>query len=117
MSVTQTLNNNSTAFEMPYVAKRSWVLSINDPSATNYEAFFAVQAELTDPDTIGKIVIITGHDNNVNNIVHVPFTGAIIPICGIGYSVSGTDVYGNAIITSNITEVVGWGGAKVDRFI
>lgn len=117
MSVTKTLDNDATAFEVPYVAKRSWILVENDLDATNNEAFFAIQVELTDPTAIGKVVINSGHDNNVYNIVHVPYTGAIIPICGIGYASSGTDIYGQAIATANVTEVIAWGGAKIDRFI
>lgn len=115
MSLTKTLSKDATAFEMPYVAKRSWLLVQNNIASTNYEAFFAIQVELTDPTSIGKVVVETGHSNNPYNFVHVPFTGAIIPICGIGYSSAGTDIYGQAITTVNVNEIIAYGGNKIDR--
>ena len=117
MSITQTIDNNSTAFEMPYVVKRSWILQINNSDATNREGFFAVQIELTDPTVLGTVVIETGHANNPNNIILCGFTGQIIPICGIGYLSTGSDINGFPITTSNVEEVIAFGGNKVDRFL
>lgn len=117
MSVTKTLSKDATAFDMPYVAKRSWILAINNSGATNKEAFFAVQAELLDPTSLGYVVIETGHSNNPYNTIYIPYSGAIIPICGIGYVSAGNDAYGTPIATQNISNLIAFGGNKVDMFI
>lgn len=117
MSVTKTLSKDATAFDMPYVAKRTWLLTLNDSSASNKEAFFAIQPQLLDPTSLGSVVVETGHSNNPYNVIFVPYTGAIIPVCGIGYVSSGTDIYGSPVQTQNVLDVLAFGGNKVDMFI
>ena len=113
MNETLTLDKNASSRSRPFIAKRSWLLTQDNAAASDKEAFFAVQVELTDT-TAGIVCLESGHTNSPVNPIIVPFSGAIIPVEGIGYLSTGDDAYGNTFTTSaNVGRVIALGGDQV----
>lgn len=110
----QTLDVKSPSHSYPIVPKRTWKLTIDNPQATGNEAFFAIQVNFSGASAI-EVAVISGTDSATRvNPVIVPYSGAIVPVSGIGYATSGTDAYDTTITTSGgITDVIAFGGDKV----
>jgi hypothetical protein len=113
ISKTATIGKNASAHSYPVVPKRTWRLTIDNPKASQEEAFFAVQV-FTVSGSVDTVCILSGHDGETINPVYVPFSGAIIPVCGIGYMTSGNDIYGNPFTTTAGITVLGLGGDTVN---
>jgi len=113
ISKTETIGKNSPAHSYPVVPKRTWRLTLGNPKASQEEAFFAVQV-FTTSSAVDTVCILSGHDGSTINPIYVPFSGAIIPVCGIGYMTSGNDIYGNSFTTTAGVTVLALGGDKIN---
>lgn len=117
ISTTDTWSTNENAIYAPFTPRRTFELTIDDPEATNNEAFWAISADFDPADAPAIIAVISGHDSGAVNPVFIPSPGVAVPCCGIGYATSGNDVHGNLITsTISITQVFAFGGKKVNAF-
>lgn len=111
----QTIDINESSVNYPWTAKRTWQLTIDDNEATKKEAFFAVQVNYTGSNAI-ILCIDPGLDDGRINPVIVPYSGALVPICGVGYKTSGDDAYGTNHETGGTDVlVIAFGGNKSGR--
>lgn len=106
------INNNDSAANYPWTSKRVFQLTIDNTAATKKEPFFCIQVNYSGTGS-AKVCIDSGY--GYVNAVYVPFSGAIIPVCGIGFVSSGADCHGasHSNVGTNIT-VLAYGGNKTE---
>ena len=113
MNKSLTLSPTTAAHDYPWTPKRTWQLTKDDVKATKREGFFAIQVSFTGSAAV-KVCIDTGLGDGFVNPIIVPYTGAIIPVCGNGFLDTGNDVHGTFHTTAaEVTTVIAFGGDKV----
>lgn len=108
---TQGLTWRKNGKDFPFVAKRIFQLTLDDPGATKNETFWGIQVAYTSAQTSPpKILVLSGDSSGTVNPVYAGLNGGVYGAPGIGIVSSGVDCHGTEHTASEGVEVNGWGG-------